>query len=186
MGFDRRLSTAEVSAAVERAFARQEGQGPKSIRTDNPVIGELASLDTLEYELQRGTAAAELPQKSRYRTNVDLECESDFRTNAPTAVPSLIPSRLDSYLKRALAQLAPLSRPADLAWLLASYARDALALRGDIESALSQKARELQTQLARLGGETRSGPKRRGSTLKGRKVPIKFRPLENCWTCVHR
>ena len=60
MGFDRRLSTAEVSAAVERAFARQEGQGPKSIRTDNPVIGELASLDTLEYELQRGTAAAEL------------------------------------------------------------------------------------------------------------------------------
>jgi hypothetical protein len=31
------------------------------------------------------------------------------------------------YLKRALAQLAPLSRPADLAWLLASYARDALA-----------------------------------------------------------
>ena len=59
-GIDRRLSTAEVSAAVERAFARQEGQGPKSIRTDNPVIGELASLDTLEYELQRGTAAAEL------------------------------------------------------------------------------------------------------------------------------
>jgi hypothetical protein len=31
------------------------------------------------------------------------------------------------YLKRALAMLAPLSRPADLAWLLASYARDALA-----------------------------------------------------------
>lgn len=31
------------------------------------------------------------------------------------------------YLRRALAQLAPVSRPADLAWLLASYARDALA-----------------------------------------------------------
>ena len=31
------------------------------------------------------------------------------------------------YLKRALAHLAPLTRPADLAWLLASYARDALA-----------------------------------------------------------
>lgn len=31
------------------------------------------------------------------------------------------------YLLRALAHLAPLTRPADLAWLLASYARDALA-----------------------------------------------------------
>ncbi|WP_414472783.1 hypothetical protein [Microvirga sp. M2] len=30
------------------------------------------------------------------------------------------------YLRRALHHLAPLSRPADLAWLLASYARDAL------------------------------------------------------------
>jgi putative DNA primase/helicase len=60
MGFDRKLSTAKVSAAVERAFARQEGREPKSIRTDNPVIGELASLDTLEYELQRDTAAAGL------------------------------------------------------------------------------------------------------------------------------
>lgn len=30
------------------------------------------------------------------------------------------------YLRRALAHLAPLTRPADLAWLLASYARDAL------------------------------------------------------------
>ena len=42
-----------------------------------------------------------------------------------------------------------------------------MKLRGDIESALSQKGRELQIQLARLGGETRSGPKRRGGTLKG-------------------
>ena len=61
MGFDRKLSTAEVTAAVERAFARQEGREPKlPTRTENPVIGALASLDTLEYELQRDTAAAEL------------------------------------------------------------------------------------------------------------------------------
>src|SRR2546423_14652118 len=59
MGFDRKLSTAEVSAAVERAFARQEGRQAKLLtRTDNPVIDELAALDTLEYELQRDTAAA--------------------------------------------------------------------------------------------------------------------------------
>ena len=61
MGFDRKLSTAEVIAAVERAFARQEGREPKlPPRTDTAVIGDLASLDTLEYELQRDTAAAGL------------------------------------------------------------------------------------------------------------------------------
>src|SRR6516164_5225985 len=58
MGFNRKLSTAEVTAAVERAFARQEGREPTP--TGNPVIGELASLDTLEYERQRDTAAAGL------------------------------------------------------------------------------------------------------------------------------
>ena len=61
MGFDRKLSTAEVTAAVERAFARQEGREPRlPTRTDNPVIAELASLDALEYELKRDTAAVGL------------------------------------------------------------------------------------------------------------------------------
>ena len=57
----RKLSTAEVAAAVERAFARQEGREPKlPARTDSPVIEELASLDSLEYELHRDMAAARL------------------------------------------------------------------------------------------------------------------------------
>jgi hypothetical protein len=56
------------------------------------------------------------------------------------------------YLRRALTHLAPLTRPADLAWLLASYARDALArveavatlpalanLRSGLEQALGLK-----------------------------------------------
>jgi len=61
MGSDRKLSTAEVAAAVERAFARQEGREPKlPTRTDNAVIAELAALDTLEYELHRDTAATGL------------------------------------------------------------------------------------------------------------------------------
>jgi hypothetical protein len=61
MGFDRKLSTAEVTAAVERAFARQEGwETELPTRMDSPVIGELAALDALEYELQRDTAAAGL------------------------------------------------------------------------------------------------------------------------------
>src|SRR5262245_12732793 len=61
MALQRKLSTAEVAAAVERAFARQEGRELKlPTRTGNLVIGELASLDSLEYELQRDTAAAGL------------------------------------------------------------------------------------------------------------------------------
>src|SRR6266542_3167282 len=61
MRFDRKLSTAEITAAVERAFARQEGREPKlPAQMDNAVISELASLDALEYELQRDTAAAGL------------------------------------------------------------------------------------------------------------------------------
>lgn len=56
------------------------------------------------------------------------------------------------YLKRALVQTAPLNRPADLAWLLASYARDALnrverhaelpalsAVRSGLEEALGMR-----------------------------------------------
>ncbi len=61
MGFNRKLSIAEVTAAAERACARQEGREPRlPTRPDNPVIGELASLDSLEYELQRDAAAAGL------------------------------------------------------------------------------------------------------------------------------
>jgi len=61
MGFDRKLSTDEIAAAVERAFARQEGREPSlATGTDNAVIGELASLDPLEYELGRDLAAAGL------------------------------------------------------------------------------------------------------------------------------
>lgn len=59
------------------------------------------------------------------------------------------------YLRRALAHLAPLTKPADLAWLLASYARDALArveavatlpalatVRGGLEQALDLRFEE--------------------------------------------
>src|SRR5262249_42169334 len=60
MGFDRKLSTAEVAAAVERALARQGGREPRLLTRDNPIIGEVASLDTLEYELERDAAAAGL------------------------------------------------------------------------------------------------------------------------------
>jgi DNA-binding protein H-NS len=66
---------------------------------------------------------------------------------------------------------------------LASMSVDALLnLRDDIGKVLSRKANELQDQLSRLGGEI--GHKKRGrrSSLKGRRVAVKYRDRSgNTW-----
>jgi DNA-binding protein H-NS len=55
-----------------------------------------------------------------------------------------------------------------------------LELRDEIEKVLSQRVLQLQSQLSRLGGEIANG--RRRSSLKGQKVPIKYRDKEgNTW-----
>ena len=67
---------------------------------------------------------------------------------------------------------------------LASMSVDALLkLRGDIEKTLSRKAAQLKEQLSRLGNETGGYKKRsRGSSLRGRKVAIKYRDKSgNTW-----
>ena len=56
-----------------------------------------------------------------------------------------------------------------------------LQLRDDVGKELNRKGDELQSQLARLGGEIAPG-RRRGSSLKGRKVPPKYRDnAGNIW-----
>jgi DNA-binding protein H-NS len=56
-----------------------------------------------------------------------------------------------------------------------------LKLREDVGKVLSQKATELEEQLSKLGREG-SGRRGRGSTMKGRKVPVKYRDKEgNTW-----
>jgi DNA-binding protein H-NS len=67
---------------------------------------------------------------------------------------------------------------------LASMSIDALLkLRGDIEKTFSRKAAELKEQLSRLGDEAGGYRKRgRGSSLKGRRVTIKYRDRSgNTW-----
>ena len=66
---------------------------------------------------------------------------------------------------------------------LASMSVDALLeLRDDIGKVLSQKAVQLEAQLSRLGGAVGSGRRGRGSAMKGRKVPAKYRDKEgNTW-----
>jgi H-NS histone family len=57
-----------------------------------------------------------------------------------------------------------------------------LKLRDDVGKVLSQKAVHLEQQLSRLGGEVGSGRRGRGSAMKDRKVPIKYRDKEgNTW-----
>jgi DNA-binding protein H-NS len=64
---------------------------------------------------------------------------------------------------------------------LASMSVNALLkLREDIEKVLASRAHELRDQLARLGHEV--GPKTRASSLKGRKIAVKYRDKSgNTW-----
>ena len=66
---------------------------------------------------------------------------------------------------------------------LGSMSVDALlVLRDDVEKALSGRAKELQDQLSRLGREVGSKTRVRGSSLKGRKVAVKYRDRSgNTW-----
>jgi H-NS histone family protein len=55
-------------------------------------------------------------------------------------------------------------------------------IRDDVEKALSGRAKELQDQLSRLGRASGFRNRGRGSSLKGRKVPIKYRDRSgNTW-----
>jgi putative DNA primase/helicase len=140
MGFDRKLSTAEVTAAVERAFARQEGREPRlSTQTDNPVIGELASLDTLEYELQRDTAAAGLGirvsaldklVKGRRAATEDENAALPHWNVEPSAEP-VDGAALLNNLRQVFRRYVVLPKGADIAlplWVLHAWTMDA----GDI------------------------------------------------------
>ena len=66
---------------------------------------------------------------------------------------------------------------------LSSLSVDALLkLRNDVGKVLSQKLTQLEEQLSKLGGEVGSGRRGRGSAMKGRKVPVKYRDKEgNTW-----
>jgi DNA-binding protein H-NS len=57
-----------------------------------------------------------------------------------------------------------------------------LKLRDEVGNVLSQKAVQLQEQLSMLGDEVSTGRRGRRSSLKGRKVAIKYRDKEgNTW-----
>jgi putative DNA primase/helicase len=137
MGFNRKLSTAEVTAAVERAFARQEGREAKlPTPTDSPVIGELASLDTLEYELWRDTAAAGLKirvsaldklVKGRRAVTEDENTALPHWNVEPSAGP-VDGAALLNNLRQVFRRYVVLPKGADIAlplWVLHAWTMDA-------------------------------------------------------------
>jgi putative DNA primase/helicase len=140
MGCNRKLSTAEVTAAVERAFARQKGREPMlPTRTDNPVIGELASLHTLEYELWRDTVAAGLGirvsaldklVKGRRAVTEDENTALPHWNVEPSAEP-VDGAALLNNLRQVFRRYVVLPKGADIAlplWVLHAWTMDA----GDI------------------------------------------------------
>src|SRR5262249_38473952 len=66
---------------------------------------------------------------------------------------------------------------------LSSASVDALLkLRDEIEGVLTRRAAQLRDELSKLGHQIDSKGKVRGSSLKGRKVPVKFRDRSgNTW-----
>jgi DNA-binding protein H-NS len=66
---------------------------------------------------------------------------------------------------------------------LANMSVDALLkLRADVGAALSRRVKELEGQLSRLGGEVNFGRRTRRSSLRGRKVAVKYRDKSgNTW-----
>ena len=74
-----------------------------------------------------GEDAAGLPAKLETFRLVESAEEFEHRLETPRAFSREVGAGLAEYLGRALAHRAALSEPRDLAWLLASYARDGLA-----------------------------------------------------------
>jgi putative DNA primase/helicase len=140
MTFGRKLSTAEVTAAVERAFARQEGREPRlPTRTDNPLIDALASLDSLEYERQRDTAAAGLGIRvsaldklvKGWRATAKEEDTALPHWNVEPSAESVDGAALLNNLRRVFRRYVVLPKGADIAlplWVLHAWTVDA----GDI------------------------------------------------------
>ena len=71
-------------------------------------------------------AAGQLVQLETFRL-ADSEASFDARMQHPRAFANEVSAELGEYLMRVLSYSASLADPKDLAWLLASYARDGLA-----------------------------------------------------------
>ena len=82
--------------------------------------------NTRDFVLVGEDAAGQLVQLETLRL-ADSEASFDARMQHPRAFANEVSAELGEYLMRVLSYSASLADPKDLAWLLASYARDGLA-----------------------------------------------------------
>ena len=82
--------------------------------------------NTRDFVLVGEDAAGQLVQLETFRL-ADSEASFDARMQHPRAFANEVSAELGEYLMRVLSYSASLADPKDLAWLLASYARDGLA-----------------------------------------------------------
>ena len=104
--------------------------------------------------------------------------ESEFLALKPAKLPPALVTRFADFLTRCLITAAPLASPAQLAFLLASYARDALSLldeHADLQ-ALAELRRAMETALE-LSFDAKEGARLFRSTL----VQTLFYGLFSAW-----
>ena len=101
---------------AESAQVNQYLQGYRSVLVTN----------TRDFVLVGEDAAGQLVQLETFQL-ADSEASFDARMQHPRAFANEVSAELSEYLMRVLSYSASLADPKDLAWLLASYARDGLA-----------------------------------------------------------
>ena len=101
---------------AESAQVNQYLQGYRSVLVTN----------ARDFVLVGEDAAGQLVQLETFRL-ADSEASFDARMQHPRAFANEVSAELGEYLMRVLSYSASLADPKDLAWLLASYARDGLA-----------------------------------------------------------
>ena len=103
------------------AQVNQYLQGYRSV-----LVKSAGSTNARDFVLVGEDAAGQLVQLETLRL-ADSEASFDARMQHPRAFANEVSGELGEYLMRVLSYSASLADPKDLAWLLASYARDGLA-----------------------------------------------------------
>jgi hypothetical protein len=105
----------------------------------------------------------------------------------PGAVVGTEGDRFVDYLRRVMLHAAPLAHPKDVAWFLASYARDARARMADAElPALNTVRKALQEALGITFEGTKKDPKQGERFFRSTLVQTLFYGVFSAWVLWHR
>ncbi len=113
----------EVKSADEDASVTAEGEQVERYRLR---YGTVLVTNTRDFVLVGEDATGQRAKLERFKLAANAD-EFERRLEKPRAFAREVGAGLGEYLARALSHRAALAEPKDLAWLLASYARDGLS-----------------------------------------------------------